>query len=147
MNQIGHKPKRARIKNSTNQIGHEPKRAWIKKSTKQKGRESKTAQTKKGTNQKWHKPKRARIKNSTNQKGHIYIIMWDVGLSFFLSVRLLVAYGNQNSSIHLKTKLRLFSLDFLISLLQFLFCFAIFATIKVKDFRRWYSLISPWRKE
>ena len=34
----------------------------------------------------------------------IYIIMWDVGLSFFLSVRLLVAYGNQNQTTHVKAK-------------------------------------------
>ena len=37
-------------------------------------------------------------------KGSIYIIMWAVGLSFFLSVRPLVAYGNQNQTTHIKTK-------------------------------------------
>ena len=34
----------------------------------------------------------------------IYIIMWAVGLSFFLSVRLLLAYGNQNQTTHVKSK-------------------------------------------
>ena len=34
----------------------------------------------------------------------LYIIMWAVGLSNFLSVRLLIAYGNQNPSTHIKAK-------------------------------------------
>ena len=39
-----------------------------------------------------------------NETHDIYIIMWDVGLSIFLSVRLLVAYRNQNQSTHIKAK-------------------------------------------
>ena len=87
-----------------NQLEHESKRAPIKKSTNKKEEEQKRAWTKKGKNLKEHEPKSARTKKSENHKGHIYIIMWDVGLSFFLSVHLLFAYGNQKSSIPLKTK-------------------------------------------
>ena len=52
MNQKGHKPNRARTKNSTNQKQHKPKTAQTKNGTNLKQQEPTTAGTKKGTNQK-----------------------------------------------------------------------------------------------